>query len=53
MNSVINNGLAMGIVMISIIICIATMMAEIAVDLMSIPNIALNVNAEQLPVMKA
>jgi hypothetical protein len=29
------------------------MMAEIAVDLLSIPNIALNVNVEQLPVLKA
>jgi hypothetical protein len=33
-NGVINDGLAMGIVMITIIICIATMMVEIAVDLM-------------------
>ena len=53
MDCVINDGLAIGFVKILIIICIATMMVEIAVDLMSIPNIALNVNAKQLPVMKA
>ena len=41
----------MGIVMMRTIILIATMMVEIAVDLMSIQNTALNANALRLTIV--
>ena len=44
-------GLVMGIVMMGTIMLIATMMVEIAVDLMSIQNTALNANALRLTIV--
>ena len=44
-------GLGMGIVMMGTIMLLATMMVEIAVDLMSIQTTALNANALKLTIV--